>query len=245
MSFRGRTDELQPLLSGSGDPRLVDAVATIRSAFAEAEVPALPAGPELADVLFSGVDRTTARADAPAPWTGPPVRSRSRRRRVVAGVLVASLVSGGGLAGALPGPAQTAFDWARTTIGFDAAPAPSAPAGPATDVPERPPGDPGPTPSPDESPTVPPPAAAVGEPVPAPLPPRAPAPSTAPGAPEPPVPPEPVVPVDTGGVAPVSPPAPAPAPVPPAASPPPTPSPDIAADPATTTPPPPGATARP
>lgn len=76
----------------------------------------------------------------PVPWS--PAR---RRRSVAAGIAATVLLGGAGVAQALPGPAQSAFDWTADIVGLD--PRDDQPVSPADpveiDAPQATPIDPG------------------------------------------------------------------------------------------------------
>lgn len=163
-------------LSGLDDPELAHdealavLVADIRTALTTGPGPEIT--PQLMAVLTRGRAGCTDPFAAPAPVAPPLARPRRRladrlestRARLALGLAVASIsFLGTGAAGALPGPAQSAFERTASAVGVDLpgvvgrdedAPAPAGPApGTPAPLPEgSDPGQPAPEPAPSTDP---------------------------------------------------------------------------------------------
>ena len=142
-------------IDGAGDERLQGFVADLRSLYAFGPPPQV--GPRLSAVLTGGLGAAGQRADAPANSAervpGRPVGGgdgprwlagwlQGRRTRIGLGAAVASLtLLGTGAAGALPGPAQSAFE--RTVGAVIDLPVPARPSEPSRSPATGPGTDPG------------------------------------------------------------------------------------------------------
>jgi hypothetical protein len=124
---RNRRDELDQVLADGAEP-LAGVLVAMRAAVDATDVPA-PA-PALASFFTSGRPEHLPTVDAAVP---APARTTRRRHVAAAAGIGLALFAGTGVAGALPEPAQGAFDRVADVVGVERRPAP-----PAVEQPEVP-----------------------------------------------------------------------------------------------------------
>jgi hypothetical protein len=122
------TDELDQVLAGGDDP-LASILSDLQLRAEATEAPA--PGEALSAVLGGGLRGRAPLVAAPAPAAR---RAPRRRRLVTVAGIGARVLTGTGVAGALPEPAQRPFDRVADAVGFDWRP--SLPADPVVVVPE-------------------------------------------------------------------------------------------------------------